>query len=172
MPGQKTSNPQQYVRQYSGPIDIDSVFTLTSDRTAYLTSPRRYAGQQVSDLENGNTYVLNAARTAWLQTNGSVGDTLVTKDIVIADSSDEANYTIPLNFSLDRIVLAPTENCSPYCSKVSGVAGDIVPIDATLTVGVEGYQWPIYVPAIVGAINIKVSNIPEGSRVVFIKTAI
>jgi hypothetical protein len=39
------STPQQSTRQFAGPLDKDSVFTTTAARTAYLTSPRRYAGQ-------------------------------------------------------------------------------------------------------------------------------
>lgn len=68
--------PVQYVRQQALPIDIDSVFASTADRTAYLSNPRRYPGMVVSDTEVGAIYVLNAAGTAWLDnTAGAVNAT-------------------------------------------------------------------------------------------------
>lgn len=57
--------PVQYVRQQAAPIDVDSVFATTADRLTYLTSPRRYAGQIVSDLQDGNAYKLTADRVSW-----------------------------------------------------------------------------------------------------------
>lgn len=58
--------PLQYQRQDSVPVDIDQVFATTADRLTYLTSPRRYAGQIVTDLETEGLYFLNAARNAWI----------------------------------------------------------------------------------------------------------
>lgn len=64
--------PLQYQRQDSVPLDLDMVFDTTAARTAYLTSPRRYAGQLVTDKETEKTYQLNTARTAWILV-GSAG---------------------------------------------------------------------------------------------------
>lgn len=58
--------PLQFKRQDSVPVDIDQVFSTTTDRVAYLTSPRRYAGMIVSDTEQNVCYFLNSAKTAWL----------------------------------------------------------------------------------------------------------
>lgn len=58
--------PLQLDRQYAGPVDPDSVFTTTADRIAYLTNPKRYAGQIVSDLQDGVTYKLNASLDQWI----------------------------------------------------------------------------------------------------------
>lgn len=62
--------PLQFKRQDSVPIDIDTTFAATADRVAYLTNARRYAGQIVGDTEDGNVYMLNAARDAWLPVGG------------------------------------------------------------------------------------------------------
>jgi hypothetical protein len=58
--------PLQFKRQFSAPVDVDAVFATTAERIAYLTSERRYAGQIVSDLQDGRTYQLNSAKTAWV----------------------------------------------------------------------------------------------------------
>lgn len=57
--------PLQFKRQFDAPLDMDLVFTTTQSRNNYLTQPRRYAGQIVTDLEDGKIYRLNAARDAW-----------------------------------------------------------------------------------------------------------
>ena len=59
--------PLQFLRQYQGPLDADLIFNLSSDRTSYLTNPRRFAGMMVYDQENSRTYVLNSASDAWLE---------------------------------------------------------------------------------------------------------
>ena len=43
--------PLQFKRQDSVPVDIDTTFATTAERIAYLTSPRRYAGIVVVDIE-------------------------------------------------------------------------------------------------------------------------
>lgn len=58
--------PLQFKRQDAVPVDIDQVFDNTADRLSYLSSPRRYAGQIVTDLETEGLYFLNAAKTAWI----------------------------------------------------------------------------------------------------------
>lgn len=65
--------PLQYKRQDSVPVDIDMVFATTAERTAYLTSPRRYAGMLVSDLEEEKAYLLNTARDAWIAIGTGTG---------------------------------------------------------------------------------------------------
>jgi hypothetical protein len=57
--------PLQFERQYSGPLDVNQIFDLTADRVTYLTNPLRYAGQLVSDLQDGKTYKLNSSLNAW-----------------------------------------------------------------------------------------------------------
>jgi hypothetical protein len=58
--------PFDYQRQFAGPIDKDLVFVNSAARNAYLTSPRRYAGMLVADLETQSTWMLNAAMTEWI----------------------------------------------------------------------------------------------------------
>lgn len=65
MPTAILNFPVQYVRQQALPIDIDTVFATTADRTTYLTSPRRYPGMFVYDLQADAAFVLNAAGTSW-----------------------------------------------------------------------------------------------------------
>lgn len=69
--------PLQYKRQDAVPVDLDTTFATTADRMAYLTSPRRYAGQIVGDTEDDKTYQLNSARNAWILvgSNGPTGPT-------------------------------------------------------------------------------------------------
>lgn len=58
--------PIQFIRQVAQPLDADSVFTLTTDRNAYLTNARRYPGQIVADTQAGDIFMLNAAGNAWI----------------------------------------------------------------------------------------------------------
>jgi hypothetical protein len=58
----------QFDRLYSGPLDIDAVFTTTSALNAYLTNGKRYAGQMATCLEQpGKIFVLNNAKDAWTE---------------------------------------------------------------------------------------------------------
>ena len=63
--------PLQYKRQDSVPVDIDSTFATTAERLDYLSSPRRYGGQLVADLEEDVAYILNAARDTWIPIGSS-----------------------------------------------------------------------------------------------------
>jgi hypothetical protein len=63
--------PLQFKRQDSVAIDIDQIFATTAERTAYLTSPRRYAGMVVTDLELEQVFFLNTARDAWIPIEGT-----------------------------------------------------------------------------------------------------
>ena len=60
------NTPLQFQRTFGGPLDTDIVFNNTSTRLAYLTGITKYPGQIVSDLQDGNVYVLNSAGNAWV----------------------------------------------------------------------------------------------------------
>lgn len=64
--------PLQYKRQDSVPLDIDMTFPDTASRNAYLSSPRRYAGMLVVDLQEDKAYLLNSTRTAWVPIGGTL----------------------------------------------------------------------------------------------------
>lgn len=66
--------PLQFLRQDATPIDIDETFATTADRITYLTNPRRYSGQLVSDNQLGAPFMLNNARTAWLPIGTSISE--------------------------------------------------------------------------------------------------
>ncbi|MCH8567625.1 MAG: hypothetical protein LAT67_05150 [Balneolales bacterium] len=68
-----TDFPLQLKRQYAGSIDPDLVFPTEAAMNAYLSSPRRYAGQIVSCPELENAFILNANRDEWLPLGGSGG---------------------------------------------------------------------------------------------------
>lgn len=61
----RTLLPNQFQRQYGGPLDVDAVFATSSERIAYLSSPRRYDGQLVYDQETGKTYILSILDSTW-----------------------------------------------------------------------------------------------------------
>ncbi len=91
--------PLQLKRQYSGPIDPDSVFDTTADMTAYLNNPLRYAGQIVTCKEQeGVVFVLNNAMTEWkahsIEGSGTAGEDGFTP---IPEITTDANGTY-LNF--------------------------------------------------------------------------
>ena len=67
--------PLQYKRQDSVPIDVDQTFATTAERVAYLTSPRRYAGMVVVDLEEELAYLLDTATTTWIPIGSGAGAT-------------------------------------------------------------------------------------------------
>jgi hypothetical protein len=59
--------PLQFKRQYSGPLDVDTVFETTSALNTYLTSALRYAGQVVTCLEQeGFIFILDNTKTSWI----------------------------------------------------------------------------------------------------------
>lgn len=73
--------PIQFRRQFAGPLDIDMVFQTTSARNEYLTNPRRYAGQIVSDLEAQSIYTLRPSLSEWV---GVAGETTFTNDLTVS----------------------------------------------------------------------------------------
>lgn len=74
--------PLQFKRQYAAPLDIDIVFSTTAERLAYLTNPRRYSGQVVSDLQTETLYFLNSARDQWKEAGG--GGTTFTQNLTVS----------------------------------------------------------------------------------------
>lgn len=60
--------PIQLRRQYTGPLDVDTVFDTTAEMESFLsTEERRYAGMIVACLEQeGKAFILNSARDQWL----------------------------------------------------------------------------------------------------------
>ncbi len=63
--------PLKFKRQFAGSLDADMVFDTFDLMQAYLSSPRRYAGQLVTCREKeGFLFVLNQERDEWLQFEG------------------------------------------------------------------------------------------------------
>ena len=62
--------PLQFKKQYAAPLDVDIVFDTTSNRLTFLTSPIRYAGQIVSDLETEKCYQLSTDTNSWIEIGG------------------------------------------------------------------------------------------------------
>lgn len=71
MTGLLTPNPLQFVRQYNDAPYSDMTFSTTSDRMAYLTSPRRYAGMIVTDNERQEVFILSADTNSWISIQNS-----------------------------------------------------------------------------------------------------
>lgn len=98
MAATKINLPVRYVRQSDEHIDGDWEMT-TTQRTAYLTSARRYSGQIVYDTTLDKLFRLNFARTTWLP----VGETTYIQqgtNITITGNGTEGNpYIINGNAS-------------------------------------------------------------------------
>lgn len=84
--------PLQYQRQQALPIDVDQQFETTAARVAYLSSPRRYAGMQVYDIEADATYMLNGTKDAWREV--AIGS-----NYQLLSEKGQANGYAPLNSS-------------------------------------------------------------------------
>jgi hypothetical protein len=88
------SFPLQFLRQYAGPLDYDGVFATTSARISYLTNARRYAGQIVTDLQDGNTYVLSSDTNSWINVNSKylpLSGGVITNDLTVLGTFSAAN---------------------------------------------------------------------------------
>ncbi|MCH8567624.1 MAG: hypothetical protein LAT67_05145 [Balneolales bacterium] len=62
-----TPFPLRLLRQFADSIDPDMVFPTLDAMNDYLASPRRYAGQLVSCIETETIFLLNSARTTWIE---------------------------------------------------------------------------------------------------------
>jgi YVTN family beta-propeller protein len=70
-------------RQLAAPIDIDTVFTTTAARTAYLGNALRYPGMIVSDEQTNKMYYLSADSTTWIVLlNGVDGANFATNTMI------------------------------------------------------------------------------------------
>lgn len=134
MAGVLISMPFQFVREYTGAIDQDSVFTTTAARTAYLTNARRYAGQVVVDMEDGSAYYLNSARNAWVSFNVS-GPTTV--NLI----SDNTAVSFILNTLYEHLVILPTSDLVGFKLGTTSGGEEILP--AVPITAVDGMVIPL-----------------------------
>ena len=64
--------PIAFKRQFSGPIDVDSVFKTEEELMNYLTCDLRYPGMVVTCEElEGSIFVLSTTGTEWLEIGSS-----------------------------------------------------------------------------------------------------
>lgn len=105
---QLTLFPLQYQRQDAVPIDIDQVFSTTSGRTTYLSSPRRYAGQIVSDLQSQQGYMLSADKTTWLPLTSTFSTSGITLDLVLSNGNTTTRNAVMGDLSLQNLFVAGT----------------------------------------------------------------
>lgn len=81
-------------------------------------------------------------------------------------------YNLPIGYLLEKIIIEPVANCSPYCSFAGGT-GDIIPEDASTIVSpAEGAVWIVNIFASAAIKNIIVNSIPVGTILYFIKRKI
>jgi hypothetical protein len=75
--------PLQFKRQYAGPLDADTVFATSAERTAFLANPLCYAGMMVYDLEQDKPYWVNADKSGYAGagTSGDVLNLMVHSDV-------------------------------------------------------------------------------------------
>lgn len=136
--------PLQFKRQYSGDLDPDKVFSSTTQLNTYLTSPLRFPGMMVTNLEDeGAIYIMSNDMTKWIKFNG--GSTDVTPDTspiwttgTTYNAGEFVSYVNPgsLNpqFQLNYIYVAQTtiaENISPEDDQVNWLwAGDSLTVES------------------------------------------
>lgn len=160
--------PLQYKRQDSVPVDIDSTFPTTADRLAYLSSPRRYAGQIVADLEEDVAYILNAARDTWIPIGSSPvrynadRDTIEYPSVVDGDYFDLSSPRIKTKSADYELVLTDVSHLFRFTD------GDlIIPDDATVDfpVGttVVASQVGTNTTSILGKTGAVIINVPGGT---------
>jgi hypothetical protein len=131
--------PLQYKRQDSVPIDIDSSFATTAERLDYLTSPRRYGGQIVADLEEDVAYIMNAARDTWIPIGSSPVRYNATRDTIeypsVVDSGTYFDLSSPrirtkaVNYEL---VITDVSYLFRFNSTGGVNASLVIPDDATV----------------------------------------
>jgi hypothetical protein len=120
MAGVLISMPFEFIREYTGPLDKDSVFTTTAARTSYLTNARRYAGQVVVDMEDGNIYYLNAARDTW------IGFTIVGPTTVNLVADDTPVVFDP-NVLYEYLVIQPSSDLAGFKLGTTSGGEEILP---------------------------------------------
>ena len=105
--------PNAFVRQFSGPLDKDQVFSTTAELTSYLTNPRRYPGQIVYDVQAKTVYVLNETASAWQPAFGSTFSSL----------TGLSAYTPPADATFTSSVSAPALSGTFYGdgSRLTGI---------------------------------------------------
>ena len=154
MPGLLTPNPLKFVRQHDEPLDVDFVFSTTAARNAYLSDARRYAGQIVADVQEEKAYMLNAAKSAWIELGtGSGGST----DLIIDFTTSMADTGIDLpGNSFVKYILVKCAAGLSYSLGVSGVT-DLFINDEPLLAGIPA----TFVPGVFIAAAIRiVTNAP------------
>jgi len=109
--------PLQFKRQYSGPLDADNVFTLTSDRVAYLSNPLRYAGQVVFDTQDTTLYYLNSALDTWI----NVGSNNLINYLPLSGGRLTGSVTSISSISAQGIIYAAGGNSSQWQSTYTTV---------------------------------------------------
>ena len=135
-------NPLQYLRQYSGPLDPDSVFQTTAARNAYLTSPRRYAGQIVYDVEAGSHFALNAAASAWTSLGSGGTDPLLEARVTDIEQTLAALGIGGLTVQDDSVIgIEDTLITGNVFANDAAVTGTLQLISYTIA-GVAGVQPP------------------------------
>lgn len=94
--------PLQFKRQYSGSLDPDLVFDTISDKNDYLSSPRRYAGQIVSCLEEeGRAFILNNSLDEWISVSTDIN--VISGDGIDIDADGEGNFTVSISGGLQEV---------------------------------------------------------------------
>lgn len=84
------------------------VFSTTAARTSYLTSPRRYAGQLVSDTEDGLVYVLNPGRSAWVEIGTGGASDIMIKDTFTLTANGTRVVADADGYFVDKIIIKDT----------------------------------------------------------------
>jgi hypothetical protein len=112
--------PIQFKRQYAGPIDVDTVFDTTADRIAYLTNPRRYAGQAIYDKQEDAYYYVNATRDNYNPFGGTVAGTGPTTINLLASNGAEQTILIAAGSLLEVIAVLSTVAVTIGIGKASG----------------------------------------------------
>lgn len=110
-----TSFPEQLQRLLALPLDVDSVFHTQSAMTAYLTSPRRYAGQLAVSVfgDEPGLWVLSAARDAWVPAGASFDNVALTgvptaPDLTVGSPSNQLSNRKYVDDRITEVVGSPT----------------------------------------------------------------
>lgn len=134
MSTQQVNTPVQFLRQYAGSLDIDERFETTAARTAYLTSPRRWAGMEVADSETGKRYILNATKDAWKQV-WTADDFNIADYVAKAGSEMSGSLLMSGGASIDSAVTAGSDILNLGTANADiiniGYSGSVININGT-----------------------------------------